>query len=133
MDRACFGPFHSVSAIMIKLDVGFAKNNIYPTIIICRYIYGKNYSVQNYMLKESRSHIIICAPWNTVINDRNVRRATSLTWINLNTRLFYFIFYISINKLLLLDTYTFYSLRVCVCARALSIGKFLSFTKCISR
>lgn len=36
----------------------------------------KKYSSQNYMLKQSRLHIIICAPRNTVINGRNVWRAT---------------------------------------------------------
>jgi len=40
--------------------------------------YIKKYDfLQNYMLKESRSHIIICAPRNTVINGCNMWRAAS--------------------------------------------------------
>lgn len=77
----------------------------------------KNCSLQNYMLKESRSYIIICAPRNTVINGLNVWRPNSPTSINLNTRHFYMF----INKLPLLSKCTFYFLH------ALSIGKFLTF------
>lgn len=105
---------------MIKLDTkvrerNYTDNNNLNGNLCTK----KNIFLQNYILKQSRSDIIICAPRNTVINGCNMWRAASDADKSKHASFLHVYKQIAIVKH---GHFLFLT-----CPYALSIGKFLSF------